>query len=144
MLYGRQIIVLQTFKEFLSSKCPSCPSQGFCEILTNQIHSGIWQMVAKMKTLNFASVCPIRNVTACKLMEDTAIIGLPSYYNICPSQWKYQMKKNWLKTSMLYEHLISSVPYATPCPIHNIMIMLSVYWTTHQLLRSKIGFFLEI
>ena len=61
-----------------------------------------------------------------------------------PPNWSIRWKKNWLKTSALYEHLVSSVPYATPCPIHNIMIMLFVYWTTHQLLWSKIGFFLEI
>ena len=38
-------------------------------------------------------VCPIRNATACKFMEESAIKGLPSHYSIFPSQLKYQIKK---------------------------------------------------
>ena len=30
-------------------------------------------------------------------------MGLSSHYNICPSNLKYQMKKNWLKESVLHE-----------------------------------------
>ena len=45
-------------------------------------------------------VCPLRNVTACKLMEETAIKGLPAHYSVCPSQMKYQMKSFWLKASV--------------------------------------------
>ena len=60
-------------------------------------------------------VCPIRNVTACKLMEESAVVGLTSHYRTCPSQLKYQMKKIWLKASVLYEQLLSSVSYATVC-----------------------------
>ena len=71
--------------------------------------------------------CPIRNVTACKLMEESAIKGLPSHYSICPSQLKYQMKIVWLKASVLYEQLLSSAPYATLCPILSGMFMIFVY-----------------
>ena len=52
---------------------------------------------------------------------------LPSYYSICASQLKYQMKKYWLKASVLYEQLLSSVQYATLCPIRNSMFMFFVY-----------------
>ena len=74
-------------------------------------------------------VCPIHNLTACKLMEKGAVgeVGLPSHYSICHSQMKYQMKKFWLSTSVLYEQLLSSVPYATLCTIHNSMFMSFVY-----------------
>ena len=34
-------------------------------------------------------MCPIRNVTACKLMEKSAIMGLPCHYSICLSQLMY-------------------------------------------------------
>ena len=33
----------------------------------------------------------------------------------------------WLKASVLYEQLLSSVPYTTLCPIHNDMFMFFVY-----------------
>ena len=72
-------------------------------------------------------VCPIRNVAACKLMEESAIMGLPSQYSISPSQLTYQIKIFWLKASVLYEQLLSSVPYATLCPIRNGMFMFFVY-----------------
>ena len=48
-------------------------------------------------------------------------MGLPSHYSICPSQLMYQIKIFWLKASVLYEQLLSSVhmrhvvPYATVC-----------------------------
>ena len=58
-------------------------------------------------------LCPIRNVTPCKRMEEGAIKGLASHYSICPSQLNYQMKHFWLKASVLYEQLSSSVPDAT-------------------------------
>ena len=45
---------------------------------------------------------------------------------------------------VLYEQLLSSVPYTTVCPIPNGMFMIFVYWTIHQLLWSKIDFFLQI
>ena len=48
-------------------------------------------------------------------MEESAIKALPSHYRICPSQLKYQMKNFGLKVSVLYEQLLSSVPYATVC-----------------------------
>ena len=63
----------------------------------------------------WSCVCPIHNVTACKLMEERAIKGLPSHYNICLSQLKYQMKNFWLKASVLYGQLLSSAPYAALC-----------------------------
>ena len=72
-------------------------------------------------------MCPIRNVTACKLMEESAIKGFPSHHSIRPSQLQYQMKKFWLKARVLYEQLLSSVPYATLCPIHNSIFMIFVY-----------------
>ena len=75
----------------------------------------------------WSCVLHICNVTACKLIEDSAIMGLPSHYNICPSQLKYQMKKSWLKAIMLYQQLLSSVSYATFCPIYNSMFMFYVY-----------------
>ena len=79
-----------------------------------------WLSLKSYKTLfnskwMWSCVCPIRNVTASKLMEKSAIKGLPSHYSICPSQLKYQMKKFWLKASVLYEQLLSSVPYALVC-----------------------------
>ena len=42
-------------------------------------------------------------------------MGIPSYYSICPSQLKYQMKKFWLEVVVFKEQLLSSVPYATLC-----------------------------
>ena len=42
-------------------------------------------------------------------------MGVPSHYIICPSQLMYQIKYFWLKASVLYEQLLSSVPYATVC-----------------------------
>ena len=75
----------------------------------------------------WSCVCPICSVTACKLMEESVIKGLPFHYSICPYQLKYQMKKFWLKPRVLYEQLLSSVPYATLCPIHNSMFMIFLY-----------------
>ena len=66
-------------------------------------------------------VCPIRIMTACKLMEESDVKELPSHYKICPSQLEYQVKSFWLKASVLYGQLLSSVPYATLCPICNGM-----------------------
>ena len=63
----------------------------------------------------WSCVCPILNVTACKLIEEIAIKGLPSGSSICHSQLKYQMKISWLKKNVLYEQLLSIVPYATVC-----------------------------
>ena len=88
----------------------------------------------------WSCVCPICNVAACKLMEESAITGLPSHYSISPSQLMYQIKKFWLEASVLYEQLLSSVPYGTLCLIRNIMFMFFVYRTIHQLLCSKIDF----
>ena len=34
----------------------------------------------------WSCVCHIHNVVACKLMEESAIMGLPSHYSICPFQ----------------------------------------------------------
>ena len=86
-------------------------------------------------------VCPICNMTACKLMQESAIMGLPSHYSVCPSQLKYQMKKFWLKASVLYKLLLSSVPYTTLHLIHNSMFIFFVYWIIHQLLWSKTDIF---
>ena len=103
-----------------------------------------WNLIKLCSTQNGCGhVCPIRNVTACKLMEESAIKGLPCHYSICPSQLKYHMKKIWLKARVLYEQLLSSVPYARLCPIRNGMFMIFVYWTIHQLLWSKMDFFLQ-
>ena len=68
-------------------------------------------------------------MAACKLMEESAIImGLPSHYSICPSQSiDVSNKKISLKASVLYEQLLSSVPYAELCPIRNGMFMFFVY-----------------
>ena len=71
-------------------------------------------------------MCPIRNVTACELMEENTIMGLLSHYRICASQLKYQMRKYWLKANVLHEQLLSSVPYTTLCPIRNSMLMFFV------------------
>ena len=54
-------------------------------------------------------------------------MGLPSHYSTCPTQLMYQIKKIWHKASVLYEQLLSSVPYATLCPISNSMFMFFVY-----------------
>ena len=61
-----------------------------------------------------------------------------------PPHLKYQMKKCWLKVNILYEQLLTSVPYATLCPICNSMFTFFVYWKIHQLLWSKIDFFLHM
>ena len=104
-----------------------------------------WNLIKLYSTQNgYGQVYPIRNVTACKLMEESVIKGIPSNYSIYPSQLKYQMKKLWLKASVLYEQLLSSVPYTTLYPICNCMFMVFVYWTIHQLLWSKTDFFLQI
>ena len=75
----------------------------------------------------WSCVCPIRNVAACKLMEESAIMRLPSHYRICPSQLMYQIKIFWLNASVFYEQLLSSVPYITLCPIHNSVFMFFLY-----------------
>ena len=62
-----------------------------------------------------SSLCPVYSMNACQLIEESVIKGLTSHYSICPSQLKYQIKKIWLKTSVLYEQLLSSAPYATLC-----------------------------
>ena len=72
-------------------------------------------------------VCPLHNMAASKLMEESAIMGLPSHYSICPSQMKYQIKQFWFKASVLYEQLLSSVPYATLCTICNSVFMFFVH-----------------
>ena len=71
-------------------------------------------------------------------------MGLPYHYSIFPSQLQYQIKIFWPKAIVLYEQLLIKVPHATLCPIRNSMIMFFVYGTIHQLLWSKIGFFLQI
>ena len=54
-----------------------------------------------------------------------------------PPNWS--VKQNfWLKATLLYEQLLSSVPYTTLFPICKSMFMFFVYWTIHQLLWSKI------
>ena len=58
-------------------------------------------------------MCPIRNMTACKLMKESVIMGLPSHYSTCPSQSKYQIKYFWLKAGGWHKQLLNSVPYAT-------------------------------
>ena len=37
----------------------------------------------------WSGVCPIRNMTAGKFMEESGIKGLPSHYSKYPSQLKY-------------------------------------------------------
>ena len=48
-------------------------------------------------------VCLIHNVAAFKLTEEFAIMRLPSYYSICPSQPKYEVRLCPLYT----EHFIN-------------------------------------
>ena len=72
-------------------------------------------------------VSPIRNMTACKLMKKSVIMGLPSHYSTCPSQLKYQINNFWLKTGGLHKQLLYSVPYGTLYIIHNGMFMFFVY-----------------
>ena len=60
-------------------------------------------------------------------MEEGAAKGLPPHYSICPSQLKYQIKKFWLKASVLYEQLLSSFPDATLCPMCKSMLMIFVF-----------------
>ena len=69
--------------------------------------------------------CPI-DMTACKLMEESAIMGPLSHRSICPSQLKYLIKTFWLQASVLYEQLLSSVPYTALCPTCNGLFMLFV------------------
>ena len=85
----------------------------------------------------WSCVCPIPNVTACKLIKESAIMGLPSIIAYVP-QFKYQMKIIWIRASALYEQLLSSAPYTTLCLICNCMIMLFVYLTIQQLFWPKI------
>ena len=59
--------------------------------------------------------------------EESAFMGLPSHHSICPSQLKYQMKKLWLKESVLYDQLFSSFSYATLFTIRNGIFMLFAY-----------------
>ena len=92
----------------------------------------------------WSCVCSMHNVTACKLMEMSAVKELPFDYSICLSQLKHQIKSFWLKASMLHEQLLSNVPYATLCPIRNDMFMIFAYWTIRQLVCSKIHFFIQI
>ena len=72
-------------------------------------------------------MCQICNKTARKLTEESAFMGLPSHYSIHFPHLKYQMKTFWSKASVMYEQLLSSVPYAMLCPIHNTMFMFFVY-----------------
>ena len=67
------------------------------------------------------------HLAAYKLMEECAIMGLPSHYSICPSQLMYQTKKFWPTANVLYEQLLSSVPYTTLCLIRNGVFMFFVY-----------------
>ena len=53
----------------------------------------------------WSCVCPTPNVAACKLMEESAILGPPFHYSICLSQLKYQMKN----LCVLYEQLLGNV-----------------------------------
>ena len=69
----------------------------------------------------------MRNVNVSRLMEESAIMGLPYHYSIFPSQLQYQIKIFWPKAIVLYEQLLIKVPHATLCPIRNSMIMFFVY-----------------
>ena len=104
----------------------------------------------------WSCVCPIHNVAACKLMEDSAIVGLPSHYSICPSKLMYQIKKFWLKASVLYEQLLSSFPCTTLshtqqyvyvlCILNNPSITLFKNWlfSSNLISFSLKNYFLEI
>ena len=91
------------------------------------------QLLLKFYKILFSSkciwlrVCSMHNVTACKLMEVSAVKELPFHYSTCLSQLKHQIKSFWLKASMLHEKLLSNVPYATLCPIRNDMFMIFAY-----------------
>ena len=54
---------------------------------------------------------------------------------------KWIIKWKIFGSRQVYEQLLSSVLYATLCPICKGMGMIFVYWTTHQLLWWKIDFF---
>ena len=56
----------------------------------------------------------IRNMTACNLMQESAIKGRHTHYSICPSQLKYQMKRFWFKAREQH-YMQHFVPYATVC-----------------------------
>ena len=88
-------------------------------------------------------VCPMHNVTASKLMEESAIEGFLSHYSICPSQLMYQMKNVWPKASVLYEQLLSSVPYVCLCSLYtekSINCFVQKLTFSFKVLASKIIF----
>ena len=62
-----------------------------------------------------------------------------------PPYWTIKWKVFGLRqVCCIYQQLLSSVPYSTLCLIHNGMFMIFIYRTIHQLLWSKIDFFLQI
>ena len=73
-------------------------------------------------------MCPLCTVTAWKLMEESAINAPPDY----------QTENVWLKASVLYEQLLSTLFHT------HIMFMFFVFGTIHQLFWSKIDFLLQI
>ena len=68
---------------------------------------------------------------------------LPYHYSQCPSQMKYQMKKFWLTASVLYEQLLSSVPYATLFPICNGMLYSLCNEKSIDFFGQKLTFFFK-
>ena len=64
-------------------------------------------------------------------------------YTSWPPIWRRLLSRDSLPimTNVLYEQLLSSVPYATLCPICNGIFMIFVYWTIHQLCQKLTFFF---
>ena len=75
----------------------------------------------------------MHNVTAGKLLEESAIMGFPSHYSICPSQLKYQMKNFWLRVGVLHEQLLRNAPWAPLCHMRNMVCLCS--WCTEQFIN---------
>ena len=70
----------------------------------------------------WSCVCPKRNMAACRLMGDSTIMGLPSHYSICPSQFMYQIKQKFgsrqvccMSNYSVVSHTQHFVPYAMVC-----------------------------
>ena len=53
-------------------------------------------------------------------------MGLSFNYSICSSQMKYKTKNFWLKASVLYEQLLSSVPALDFVPF-TVICLCSLY-----------------
>ena len=68
---------------------------------------------------------------------------LPYHYSQCPSRLKYQMKKLWLKASVLYEQLLSSVPYVTLFRICNGMLYSLCNEQSIDFFGQKLTFFFK-